>query len=232
MRGIYAIYKTKGPTSHDTIKEIKNITGIKKVGHGGTLDPLAEGVLVVAVGREFTKKLGALLEEEKEYLAKIKLGENSTTDDGEGIKTAIKNKVTPTKNQIIKATERFIGWIDQLPPQYSAGKVFGERAYKKARRGEKFKLGTHRVLIKKIDLIKYQWPYVDLRVVTGSGVYLRSLARDMGKALKTGGYLAKLVRTRVGKFNIQKAKTVTEFKKATKAVEKTGRTKTKKYKQV
>ena len=206
-QGIFAIYKPKGPTSHDIIDKLRRETGVKKIGHAGTLDPLASGVLVVGVGRKATKQLGAIVKKEKEYSAKIRLGMTSPTDDAEGIKTEIKivGKI-PTFGEIKKALAKFEGEILQTPPIYSAVKVKGKKAYKLARKGQTPKLKPRKALIKEIEILKYEWPYLELRVVTGPGVYIRALARDIGKYLKTGGYLAGLERTRVGSFTLDSGK--------------------------
>ncbi len=207
MKTIFVIYKPKGPTSHDIINKLRKEMGIKKIGHAGTLDPLASGVLVVGVGREATKQLGTIVKKEKEYLAKIRLGMTSTTDDEEGVKTEIKivGKI-PTLGEIKKAIAKFQGEISQTPPIYSAIKIKGKEAYKLARKGQEPKLKPRKVEIKKIDILKYEWPYLEIRVVTGPGVYIRSLARDIGQHLKTGGYLAELERTRVGEFTKENTK--------------------------
>jgi len=205
-QGIFAIYKPKGPTSHDIINKLRRETGIKKIGHAGTLDPLASGVLVVGVGREATKQLGAIVKKEKEYLAKIRLGMESTTDDEEGVKTEVKivGKI-PTLEEIKKALAKFEGEILQTPPIYSAIKIKGKKAYKLARKGQTPKLKPRKALIKEIEILKYEWPYLELRAVTGPGVYIRALARDIGKELKVGGYLVGLERTRVGEFTKEEA---------------------------
>ncbi len=209
---ILAIYKPKGLTSNDIVQDIKRITGGEKVGHAGTLDPLAEGVLVIGIGREGTKNLSVEVKKEKEYLAKIKLGETSTTDDEEGGKTFISDE-KPDISHIKEAVNKFIGKIKQIPPIYSAIKVSGEEAYKFARRGEKPVLLERDAEIKEIEILDYEWPYLGLRVVTGPGVYIRALARDIGKELKTGGYLTGLKRIRVGDFTEGNSLTVEEFKK-------------------
>ena len=236
---IFAIYKPKGPTSHDIVHSIRKITGVKKVGHAGTLDPLAVGVLVVGVGREATKQLGIVVKKEKEYIATIKLGEESITDDGEGLalpnphrngkgdtaryhaipgeaeekKTKHNTAHPPTQGDIEDILHEFIGEIMQMPPVYSAVKIRGKEAYKRARRGEVVRLALRRVLIKDIHIVKYRWPMLILKVVTGPGVYIRSLARDIGKKLKVGAYLADLERTRVGEFTLEKSLTLDQFKK-------------------
>ena len=201
---ILGIYKPKGPTSNDIVQSVKRITGGEKVGHAGTLDPLAEGVLVVGIGREATKKLGVEVKKEKEYLAKVKLGETSATDDEEGEKTAVSKK-KPALSEIERAAKKFTGKIKQTPPIYSAIKVSGKEAYKFARKGEKPVLLEREADIKEIEVLSYEWPYLELRVVTGPGVYIRALARDIGRELETGAYLAGLKRTRVGDFTEKEA---------------------------
>jgi tRNA pseudouridine55 synthase len=212
MQKIIAIYKPKGPTSNDVVQELKRITG-EKVGHAGTLDPLAEGVLVVGIGREATKSLSAEVKKEKEYLAKIKLGETSTTDDEEGEKTVTDIADTPDKADIRNTINKFIGKIKQIPPVFSAVKIEGKEAYKFARKGVKPLLLERDAEVKEIEILGYEWPFLELRVVTGPGVYVRALARDIGKELKVGAYLAGLKRTRVGGFTEKDSLTVEEFKK-------------------
>lgn len=208
--GIFVINKSPGMTSHDVVAKIKRLSGIKKVGHAGTLDPLAEGVLVVGVGRESTKKLGEIVEKEKEYVANIKLGVESTTDDEEGEKTQNEVNGVPTISDVKKVIQKFVGEIKQLPPRFSAVKIEGMRAYKRARRGEDFPLPPRCVEIKKIEILEYSWPLLRLRVTTGAGVYIRSLARDIGKELGSGGYLTALKRTRVGEFTLSQAQKIEE----------------------
>lgn len=179
------------------VDAIRRATGERRVGHAGTLDPLAEGVLVIATGKS-TKLLGSLVSKEKEYLATVKLGEWSETDDAEGAKTAVRSDVRPTKSAVSDVLPRFIGEIDQMPPAYSAIKIAGKRAYSLARRGTLPQMKSRRVNVISMRIISYKWPYLKLRIVTGPGVYIRSLARDIGLALGTGGYVAALARVRVG----------------------------------
>jgi len=180
---------------------LRKETGVKKIGHAGTLDPLASGVLVVGIGREATKELAKIVKKEKEYIAKIKLGATSTTDDAEGEKTKSPKPLTPPPlAEVQKAVANFKGKILQNPPVYSAVKIQGQAAYKLARKGQAPKLKSRQVEIKEMEILKYEWPYLELKIVTGPGVYIRSLARDIGQTLKTGGYLADLERTRVGDF--------------------------------
>lgn len=203
MKHIYAIIKPKGPTSFDMIAKLRKITGIRKIGHAGTLDPLASGVLVVGITREGTRELGKIEKTEKEYVAKIKLGETSTTNDEEGEKKHVTyNSKLITQNLVKKTLNNFIGEIEQVPPVYSAIKVNGKPAYKRARSGEKVKMKSRIVSIKKIELLSYKWPYLEIKVTCGPGTYIRSLARDIGDKLATGGYLSDLKRTRVGNYDI------------------------------
>lgn len=209
---IIPILKPKGPTSFQIISQVKKISGIKKVGHAGTLDPLAEGVLIVGVGRNSTRKLFAELEKEKEYEALIELGKESVTDDEEGEKTVWEVPSVPNVSEVSKALERFIGEIWQMPPQYSAVKVGGVEAYKNARKGRVVNLGKRQVLIKSIEILTYDWPLLRLKVITGPGVYIRSLARELGEELKVGGYIKELIRTRVGEYRIEDCETVDSLK--------------------
>lgn len=215
MKKIFAVYKPKGPTSADIVGIIKKISGAKKVGHAGTLDPLAKGVLVIGVGREATKQLKNAVNSEKEYLATIRLDMKSTTDDGEGEKTKITTSQDkrPSFKELEKTINNFKGNILQTPPLFSAVKIKGKEAYKYARKGEDVKLKPRRVIVKKIEILKYQWPYARVRVITGPGVYIRSLARDIGKKLKIGGYLFSLERIRVGKFTKEKALKIPQLEK-------------------
>ena len=205
---IKAIYKPRGMTSHDVINILRKQTGEKKIGHAGTLDPLAAGVLIVGIGRDGTKGLTALVGSDKEYIAEIKLGETSTTDDAEGEKTKVSDNI-PTEEEVLKVSKNYIGKIRQIPPAYSAAKVRGVRAYKRARAKEVFNVGGHDIEIKSIDILEYKYPIIKINTVTGSGAYIRSLARDIGKELGTGGYLKSLVRTRVGDFKIEDSEKLT-----------------------
>ncbi|MEK7093941.1 MAG: tRNA pseudouridine(55) synthase TruB [Patescibacteria group bacterium] len=202
---IVAVWKPKGPSSFKMVSLIRKLTGEKKVGHAGTLDPLAEGVLVIGIGREGTKQLHDIVGHQKEYEAVIKLGEESSTDDAEGEKTKFEVSLVPSREMIGEVVDKFIGNIEQTPPPYSAMKIGGKRAYKLAREGKEVILLPRPVAIKNIEIMGYSWPILEIRVVTGPGVYIRSLARDIGRELKTGGYIASLTRTRVGEFTREQA---------------------------
>lgn len=202
---IFAVYKPKGPSSNQFLNYLKQVTTVKRIGHAGTLDPLASGVLVVGVGREATKKLGKIVKDEKEYVADIRLGIESKTDDEEGEKERFVIARVPSLSDVKKTIKKFEGAIDQIPPIYSAVKIQGKEAYKRARQGEIFNLPPRKVTIKKIEFLKYKWPKLKIKIVTGPGVYVRALARDLGQELKVGAYLFDLKRTRVGKFTIDDA---------------------------
>jgi tRNA pseudouridine55 synthase len=201
---IFAIYKPKGITSAEALRRIKRKIGAEKIGHAGTLDPLASGILVVATGAD-TKKISEVVAKEKEYVAKIKFGEISETDDEEGKKTVVPVEKIPSFQEVREAVDGFLGEIEQRPPIFSAVKIAGKEAYKRARKGEHIEIPARKVLIKKIDILNYVWPILELRVVTGPGTYIRSLARDIGERLGTGGYLTELERTAVGEFTREKA---------------------------
>lgn len=211
-KGIYNIYKPKGPTSYDIIRRIKGLTsellGRKqkpqlRIGHGGTLDPLASGVLIVAIGREFTRELDKVVKGEKEYIATIKLGQTSITQDEEGEKTDFKIDKIPGIIDIEKTLKKFIGEITQIPPIYSALKINGQPAYKLARAGKDVEIKSRTITIRDIELLEYKWPILKINVTCSAGTYIRTLANDIGATLKTGGYLADLVRSRIADFKIE-----------------------------
>ena len=213
MKQIIAINKVKGWTSHDVIGKLRRITGIRKIGHAGTLDPLASGVLIVAIGRESTREISNYTKQEKEYLATIKFGQVSSTDDEEGDKETINVVEKPTENIVQQTLKKFTGRIKQIPPIYSAIKINGKPACRRVRKGQEVVLEPREVEIKKIEIVSYKYPILKLKVICSSGVYIRSLARDLGKELKVGGYLADLIRTRIGNFTIDQSQTVEEFSK-------------------
>lgn len=211
MENIFAIYKPIRMTSHDVVNKVRKITGVKRVGHGGTLDPLAEGVLVIAVGRENTKLLDKYVKGDKEYVASVKLGKTSETDDAEGALTDISVSSIPTDSDVTTCIKTFIGEISQTPSKYSAIKVNGKEAYKRIRKGEEFEMKARKALIKEIEVLKYEYPDLEIKVTCGTGVYIRTLARDIGEKLQTGGYLTRLVRTRVGEFTLEQVKKLEEL---------------------
>jgi tRNA pseudouridine55 synthase len=203
--GIMVIYKDEGFSSHDVVNAVRRYTGQRRVGHAGTLDPCAKGVIVVGVGRTVTRTLATIVGKEKEYVVRIKLGWRSTSDDLEGQKTQVPVSQIPSEDQVRQALKIFEGTIDQIPPIFSALKVRGRRAYKAARAHDPLELAARPVEAKQIELLRYVWPFADLRLVTGPGFYVRSLARDVGEKLGTGAYVDTLERTRVGTYTKENA---------------------------
>jgi len=208
---IAAINKPVGPTSHDIINQVRRLTSEKTVGHAGTLDPLASGVLVVGVGKDATRQLADIVQHEKEYQATIRLGQTSSTDDREGEKQTVPGAKAPSQQEVEQTLSNFIGAIFQTPPIFSAIKIAGKRAYWLARQGQTPALKRRSVFIKEITLSEYQYPALKIRVTCGPGVYIRALARDIGEKLGTGGYLAGLIRTRVGRYRLADAITLPPF---------------------
>lgn len=186
-----------------------------KVGHTGTLDPFATGLLILLSGK-MTKKSNDLLKKDKIYEATLKLGFTSTTGDPEGEiteynKTNTPNKPTPTKADIELALKQFLGQITQTPPKFSAIKINGQRAYKLARKGQDFEIPTRTVEIYSIDILDYHYPVLTIRTHVSSGTYIRTLAEDIGKFLGTGAYLTALRRIKIGPYDIKDAKPLSDF---------------------
>lgn len=212
--GIFAVFKEEGMTSHDVVDLVRRYTGQRKVGHAGTLDPYARGVLVVGVGRPATRQLGQIVEKEKEYTTRIRLGWRSTTDDREGEKQESPVSTIPSAQVVRNALQAFQGVIRQRPPAFSALKVAGRPAYKLARAKQPVELASREVLVKEIELLAYEWPIADVRMVTGPGVYVRAVARDLGEALGTGGYVEELERTRVGSYTADQAVAISQLRRS------------------
>lgn len=215
MDGILLIDKPKGWTSFDVVAKARGVlkrTGIKKpkVGHTGTLDPLATGLLVLLIG-SYTKKATELSKVDKTYIAEMKLGQTSTTADDEGEKTVVNDK-QPSEDDVKASLKAFEGIISQTPPIYSAIKVNGQRAYKLARAGKEVKLEPRLVQIYAIALKSYEYPFVNFSAKVSSGTYIRSLAEDIGKKLGTGAYMSNLRRTEVGDFTINNSSKIEEIK--------------------
>jgi tRNA pseudouridine55 synthase len=206
--GLLLIDKPAGWTSHDVVARIRSVirtqTGQKtKVGHTGTLDPFATGLLVLVVGG-YTKKAGEFSKLDKTYEAEITLGATSSTGDIEGEITPKSGQV-PSKMTLQAILSRFEGEISQIPHKYSAVKVGGQRAYKMARAGKEVKLEPREVTIYSLELLSYEYPKVKIRTKVSSGTYIRSLAEDIGEALGTGAYLSALRRTTVGDCKVEDA---------------------------
>lgn len=204
MNGLIVINKPLGISSMDVIRKLRRITQIKKIGHNGTLDPLATGVMLVCIGPA-TKKIRFLMGLDKTYTTTIDLSATSTTEDLEGIVTPYKVEKIPTQEDIEKVLPQFLGTITQIPPRFSAIKIQGKRAYKQARNDATITVPPRMVTINSIQITNYAWPHLELFIDCQTGTYIRSLGRDIGKALQTGGYLTKLERTSIGKYTIDQA---------------------------
>lgn len=209
--GLLIVDKPRGPSSMGVIRVVRARLhrGKRfKVGHAGTLDPLASGVLLICVGKA-TKQIASLMNTDKRYVATVDLSAFTTTDDAEGERTTVDVETPPTRDAIEGIiAERFVGEIMQTPPAFSAMKVDGRRAYDLARKGKPVELKPRPVLIHEIDVLEYAWPTVVLDIRCGKGTYIRSLARDIGTALNTGGTLVDLRRTAVGAYTIDNAITL------------------------
>ncbi len=212
MQGILLVDKPKEWTSFDVVNYTRKFVAQAeskkpkncKVGHTGTLDPMATGLLVLLVGKEYTRRAGELSKLDKTYEVTMKLGETSTTGDVEGEKTKT-STIEPGVEKVRRALSRLTGEIMQVPPIYSAMKIDGQRAYKLARQGKEVTLEARPVHIYESSLTSYEYPYVTFTSRVGSGTYIRSLVEDLGKELDTGAYMTDLRRTTVGEFLLSSA---------------------------
>ena len=202
--GILVVDKPMGMTSHDVVQRVRKWAGQRRVGHLGTLDPLATGVLPLALG-EATKLSQLLTHGDKVYQGRICLGVETTTYDREGDEVARFEGELPGLEEVKKALEPFRGEIRQVPPPYSAVKQDGQAAYRRARRGETVQLEARSITLYRVDLMDFQPPFLGLEVHCSAGTYLRSLAHDLGGVLGTGAHLHELCRTRSGPFAIENA---------------------------
>ena len=201
--GALLLDKPVGPSSNGVLQEAKRLLGATKAGHGGTLDPLASGLLLLLFG-EATKFAGLLLDQDKEYLASVKLGEKTATGDAEG-DILERKEVTVRRPDVDAVLERFRGEIEQLPPMHSALKRDGVPLYKLARQGKAVERAPRRVRILELEVVSFEPPRLDLRVRCSKGTYIRTLAEDIGTALGTGAHLSGLRRTASGGFRIEDA---------------------------
>ena len=190
---VFVVDKPLHWTSFDVVNKVRICLrkgyGKIKVGHAGTLDPLASGVVIICVGKE-TKKIEEYMGQEKEYVAEITFGHTTPSYDLD-------------QSCLERAIEQFVGEIEQFPPSYSAVRVDGVRAYEKARRGDEVEMKSRKVMVREIEILKAELPVVELRIVCSKGTYIRSLAHDLGKACGSGSHLSALRRTRVGDFRVE-----------------------------
>jgi len=212
--GLLIVDKPAGITSHDVVARTRRILGTKAVGHAGTLDPMATGVLVLGVGRA-TKLLGLLALDDKAYLATIRLGMGTTTDDAEGQPLSTRDASSVDRAAVEAGIEALTGAIQQVPSTVSAIKVGGRRAYRLARGGEQVTLAARPVTVSRFELLDLRRAAavtdLDVLVECSTGTYVRALARDLGAALGVGGHLTALRRTRVGPFGLDRARTLAEL---------------------
>lgn len=205
--GLVVVDKPGGMTSHDVVARVRRLAGTRKVGHAGTLDPMATGVLVLGLNRA-TRLLGHLTLTDKRYTATVRLGVTTTTDDAEGEVVDTRPTDGLTETDVRSAFTSFVGEIDQVPSSVSAIKVAGKRAYARVRDGEQVDLPSRRVTVHALDVTALDLPSLEIDVRCSSGTYIRAIARDLGAALGVGGHLTALRRTAVGPFTVDDARTL------------------------
>ncbi len=199
-------------TSFDAVNKIRNLIRVKKVGHAGTLDPLATGLLIICTGK-FTKKINEYMAQEKEYTGTFILGATTPTYDLETKPESFMPFEYITEDDIRSAAKKFTGEIMQVPPAHSAIKQEGKRMYELARQGKEVKIEPRKITIREFEITKTELPVVHFKVVCTTGTYIRSLANDLGAALGCGAYLGSLCRTRIGNFLVEDAMTMEDFAK-------------------
>ncbi|MDX2442546.1 MAG: tRNA pseudouridine(55) synthase TruB [Bacteroidales bacterium] len=208
-------------TSFNLVKKVKNLIRNRfniqkiKVGHAGTLDPLATGLLLVCTGKA-TKTIQQLQEMQKEYIATIHLGKTTPSYDLETEVDQVFDTTSITREKVTEAVNSFIGEFEQVPPMFSAKNINGQRAYKLARKGQVRELKPSKVVISDIEILDFNMPDLRIRVVCSKGTYIRALARDIGISLGNGAYLSNLIRTKIGDYQVDNALTIEEFEKSLK----------------
>ncbi len=198
-------------TSFDVVKKLRYLLHTRKIGHAGTLDPLATGLLIVCTGK-MTKAIEAFQSAEKEYTGTIRLGQTTPSYDLETEPTLPVDIASVTEEQVRAAASSFVGDIEQVPPAHSSIKVGGKRAYTLARKGREITLKPRTISIRTFEIVRCQFPEVDFRVVCTKGTYIRSLAHDLGQRLGVGAYLSSLCRTRIGSYTLDQAETLEELR--------------------
>ena len=204
MFGFLNVYKPQGKTSHDVVAILRRVTKIKQIGHTGTLDPFAEGVLPICIGK--ATRLIEYLKDDKAYIGTVQLGKSTTTYDIEGEGVNVSDKVVTLEN-IEQALENFRGDIEQLPPIYSAIKVKGRKLYEYARKGEYVKIEPRRVNISELKILNFnaETRQLELYIACSKGTYIRSIANDLGETLGTYGHLIRLIRVKAGEFGVNES---------------------------
>jgi tRNA pseudouridine55 synthase len=216
MNIVINLNKSSGITSHDAVTAVKKFFKVRKAGHAGTLDPVATGVLLVCLN-EATKITGFLSQLDKEYIMTAKLGECTDTHDSEGRIIKRVSDFSVTEDEIKQVVQKFTGEIEQIPPMYSAMKVSGKPLYLFARKGIEVERKPRKVTVKAIDMVKFESPYLTLRISCSKGTYIRSLCRDIGDALGVGAYITELIRTKIGDFTIENSAEIDELSRKTAA---------------
>lgn len=219
---VIPFHKPRGWTSFGIVSKVRWLLteqlGQKvKVGHAGTLDPLASGVMILCTGRA-TKRIEEFQQHTKEYIATLKLGATTASYDMEHPENATFSTDHITRELLEETIQKFVGRIEQIPPEYSACKIGGEHAYKLARKGEEVKLKPRVLVIEEMELLSFDMPQAIIRVVCSKGTYIRALARDIGEALQSGAYLTGLKRTRIGDVTLDQCHTLEEFPEWVKTV--------------
>jgi len=198
VEGILLVNKTKGKTSFNIVRELRRVLGVKKIGHAGTLDPFATGVMVMLIGRQYTRLSDQFLLSDKEYEAEVKLGSSTDTYDCEG-QTTFESPLIPSLEAIEEALKTFQGEIEQIPPMYSAKKQQGKKLYELAREGKTVERAPVKIKVQ-TTLLSYNYPFLNLRIQCSKGTYIRSIGHDLGMMLGCGAHLSNLTRTRSGSF--------------------------------
>ncbi len=202
-KGILLVNKSTSKTSFSLVSLLRKLTKVKKIGHAGTLDPFASGLMIMLIGKSYTQKSLDFINHDKTYVCRLHLGYTTKTFDTEAEKVFYSEK-KPTTQQLEEVLKEFQGDIEQTPPMYSAKKVNGQRLYKLARQGLSIKREKIQVNVK-TTLINYEYPYIDLEITSSKGTYIRTIANDIGEKLKTGAYLIALKRTRCGPYFLKDA---------------------------
>jgi tRNA pseudouridine55 synthase len=207
MPNFLLIDKPSGITSHDVVDRLRRITGERRVGHAGTLDPFATGLLILGIGREATRELGGFLKSDKEYIATLHLGAVSDTYDRTGkiMEVRLPEVFPPPVADLQKILQKFTGEQEQIPPMFSAKKIHGKKMYELARRGIEVPRQPVKIKIYELEILDYTYSSLKIRVRSSSGAYIRSLAHDIGTALGCGAYLEELRRTKIGRYDVKDA---------------------------
>lgn len=213
------IDKAQDWTSHDVVAKLRSLLKIKKIGHSGTLDPLATGLLIIAIGRGATKQIDSLQSKSKKYIATMKIGATTKTDDAEGEEENIADISNISVNKIEEAFNKMQGNISQIPPMFSAKKVNGQKLYHLARKNIEIDLEPSKVTIFENRITSIKLPYITFEVHCSKGTYIRAIARDIGNLLTVGGYLTELRRTQIEEHSVENAITLTELEQKLKEYE-------------